>query len=171
MTDYFVEVLKVAPPSGEYEEVQFNASSSSTFVKFVADGKGWVGVFGNGVRPGKKVVPFNGNRHAFVIADGNGYVVDVKTRQLTFESDDEMLVDVIIIPDREVVVACNHTDLMVFDPQRERGVLEQAATDQIVFEKADTKHVYGKLWEHGDWHRFVFAIDTCQIVEKDMIKR
>ena len=130
-----VEIYTQIPQSGSVTERRFDATGNCTWVRFAAaDADEWTGVFGNGdiVRHSKAVL-FGDNRTAFVIAAGQGYIVDAVTGEMLHKTPEDCFCDAISVPGRDFIIACDFTDLYAVS---QSGVIwrsERIALDGIKF--------------------------------------
>jgi hypothetical protein len=150
-------VLLDAPQPDKYPEVHFDVSGVSTWVHFVDDAyEDWIGVFGRGdiVRNKSFAVSFNESGCALVSAWGRGYVVDVNARTLKYRTDSDMLVDAIKIPNRELVIACDFTDLYAFTCEAQIWCRKRIASDGIGFIEASPDALTGRAYFRGKWVDF-----------------
>jgi len=81
------EIINNSPSSGDYPEKHFGLDfNSCLWVKFMDnDFQEWVGCFSSNYRPFNKVLIDNANKTAFVVAGGQGYLIDISTRELLDE--------------------------------------------------------------------------------------
>lgn len=84
------EILDQTPISGEYPEKHFGQTfNSRLWVKFMDNNfQEWVGCFPRPYHTFDKVLTDNANETAFVVAGGQGYLVDITTKDLLHELDD-----------------------------------------------------------------------------------
>lgn len=94
------EILTITPLSGEYPEQHFGSHlNSKLWVKFVDNRfDEWVGCFSKPYKSGLSVVLTNhDNTKGFVVAGGQGYLIDIQDRTLIKELDDYPLIESAII--------------------------------------------------------------------------
>jgi hypothetical protein len=158
------EVLNSPPLSGMFPEVQFHASGFCTWVKFESGNADWVGTFGKGTYTHVNAAcVFDADAHAFIIAGGQGYGIDLVGRSLLYRSRDELLTGAIAAPHSRFVVVSNETNLMVYDAIGEIWKSARIALDGIKFIDATRTSVHGFVML-GEWRAFVFNFDTRQVI-------
>ena len=117
-------ILPEPPQSGSIPEVAFARSGPPvTWVEFTDDaGERWAGVFDVGDPVlAERVVPFGAEPGvAFVLARGRGYVVDVAARTVRYAAARAALVDVVGVPGRDFVIACDFQHVLAY-PSRGDG--------------------------------------------------
>ncbi|MCA9251328.1 MAG: hypothetical protein KDA54_09350 [Phycisphaerales bacterium] len=167
-----VEIYTQIPQSGSVTERRFDATGNCTWVRFAAaDADEWTGVFGNGdiVRHSKAVL-FGDNRTAFVIAAGQGYIVDAVTGEMLHKTPEDCFCDAISVPGRDFIIACDFTDLYAVS---QSGVIwrsERIALDGIKFGSSTDQSLTGECWcgatnskGADEWGRFILHFDGWRI--------
>lgn len=121
-----IQILNHQPISGTIEERWFDAVGDCLWVRFEDDeGVAWVGVFGKvGFTQVRAAVGFNEGRSAFVIAGGQGYVVDLETRSLRYKTDYDAHVSAIAVPGRDLIITCDYTCLLPTRATRVYGLVK-----------------------------------------------
>ena len=159
------EVLNSPPLSGMFPEVQFHASGFCTWVKFESGNADWVGTFGKGhtYTHVNAACVFDADAHAFIIAGGQGYGIDLVGRSLLYRSPDELLTGAIAVPHSRFVVVSSDTNLMVCDATGEVWKSERTAWDGIKLIDATRTSVHGFVML-DEWRAFVFDLDTRQVI-------
>ena len=159
-------LLESHPISGAYPERWFDARGECTFILFEDNNyEKWLGVFGNSqITRYSTVIPFSGTACVLVIARGQGYVVDVNMKELRYKSSCGYIVSAIQVPSRDMIVACDFTDLYTFSSEKELWRSEQIAMDGIEFVKATNSEVQGKAWIADHWQNFTLDVDTMSVV-------
>jgi hypothetical protein len=97
------EILFSPTISGSIDEVHFSAVGNCTWVRFSddADCDDWCGVFGPG-HSGRSAAVADAADRCFVIAGGQGYLIDVYSRELLHKSQHAWLTSVIAVPERDL---------------------------------------------------------------------
>ncbi len=153
-------LLSSPPVSGSIDEVRFDAVGNCLWVKFADDEyQEWCGVFGPGFDTFSKAVVTDQSGHCFIISSGQGYIVDVHTRGLLHKTENDALVFVIVIPGRELFIACSSIRLIAYSPA---GVIWQSrrvSVDGIKFLEVNESTLTGQVWNMEDWVDFVLDID------------
>ena len=161
-----VSLYEHAPESGSIAERRYDAGSFCTFVRFEPEfDEPWAGVFGNGTirKRTKDAVLFGDNRHAFVIAAGQGYVVDTETGELLQKTDYDYFAGAMSVPQQSFVVAHDDMSLFLVHPRNIAWKSEQIARFGVRLEIATPTQISGALEQHDGWHRFELAFKTRDI--------
>jgi hypothetical protein len=84
------EILKQTPQSGDFPEKHFGETFNTVlWIKFVDnDFQEWVGCFSRPYEAIDKVLTDNANETAFVVAGGQGYLIDILSRELLHKTDE-----------------------------------------------------------------------------------
>ncbi len=140
-----VTLLEEPPESGSVEEHWFDAEGDCTWVLFEPEeGEPWAGVFGCGsFESSDDVALFGDDRHIFVLAAGQGYIVDELSRTVVHRTESDYLADAIGVPDRDFVVLADFQDLCLLGSDGQLTDLGRIADDGIIFEQADSECVTG----------------------------
>jgi len=152
-------------------EVQFDAAGNCMWVKFDDGLDEWAGVFGQGdiSRHVNTATIFNNDKHAFVIAGGQGYVVNLADKSLAYKTPDDYLQGVISIPNRDLILTCDYTDLIVYDSSKKLWESDRVALDGIKFIEATSDKVSGYVWQIEGWYSFIFDVNSRTITEQKFI--
>lgn len=145
MSNLSVCIMDKSPISGDVVEYLFNAVGDCTWIMFSDDLDQWVGVFGKGSMETDKVVLFDNNKKAFVISGGQGYVINLSDRSLVYMTSEDYLQDAIETSDNKNVIACNFTDLFMYNADGLLWHSDRVARDGIMLTHASKEYVYGKL--------------------------
>jgi hypothetical protein len=105
------EILNQTPTSGDYPEKHFGQTfNSRLWVKFMDNNfQEWVGCFPRPYQTFDKVLTDNANETAFIVAGGQGYLIDISTRELLHQMDDIPVLESVIHttnPEYFLVGAC-----------------------------------------------------------------
>ena len=149
-------VLSSPPTSGSIQERWYDATGCCAWVHFEdREGREWVGVFGSsGLRPGKaSVTLFDADRSAFVIAGGQGYIIDTESRELRHRTECAWLVAALAIPERGTVLACDDSSLFAYSAAGLVWRSERIAVDGIRLEAASAAELRGSC-DVGEWRSF-----------------
>ena len=166
-----IEILDKPPISGSMPEIQFDAKGDCTWVKFGDGFDEWAGVFGKGYNSGNMdaAVLFNSGQHAFVIAGGQGYVVNIADKSLVYKTPEDYLQGVIAIPNRDLIITCDYTKLKLYDSNRKLWESDRMALDGIKFTGVTSYKVSGYIWQIEGWYSFAFDVDSRSITEQKFI--
>lgn len=149
-------VLQKPPVSGSIVEQYYDAHGACTFVRFEIDiDEKWVGVFGKGFLPTHScAVPFSdGTCNIFVIAGGQGYIVDANTRLLLHKTESEILVSCIAVPSKDFVIVSDFTEIFAVSVE---GILwnsGRVAMDGIDLQNSTKDELTGRVWNRY-WYDF-----------------
>jgi len=149
-------LLRSRPISGKYHERWYDARGNCASVLFEDNEyQEWVGVFGKGGLVGFSVsIPFSTGSAAVVVAGGQGYVVDVNSGELKYRTTCDCLVGASAIPNRDLVIACDHTNLYALTSTEQIWQSERVALDGIRFEHATREQISGSVCFPDGWHAF-----------------
>ena len=150
-----VTVLSGSPVSGTVREYFFDAKSQCSWFCFEDDsGEEWVGVFGCSelTTSCNTAIPFSDGKNIFVIAAGQGYIVECSTRKLRYKTSIDCLTSVIAAPSRDLIIAADYTDLYAFDSQNLIWHSDRVALDGIKLDSSTRDGMFGKVWQMDDWY-------------------
>lgn len=166
-----IQVLDSPPISGSMPEVHFDAFGDCIWVKFDEGLEEWAGVFGIDDLWSEIniAVVFDDNRHAFIVASGQGYVVNLTDRSLTYRTADDNIRDVIVIPNRDLILTCNYAYLTLYDSDKILWSSDRIASDTIKLTKATPDKVSGYLLQMKGWYSFIFDINSRALIEQNFI--
>lgn len=163
------EILKTIPTSGSYPEKHFGDSfKRSLWIKFVTkDYTEWVGCFGKGQNNFDKVVVNSAETYALVISGGQGYFIDIDTREKKLTIDDYPQIDSAIYCIRTdeflfstfLTISIIDTDLNLIEIEPNFGV------DGIYITEEQDNKVIGQLYS------YTFSTDYNVGFEIDMTTR
>jgi hypothetical protein len=154
------------PQPNKFPEVHFDVSGLGTWVHFEDDEyEDWLGVFGRGdiVRERNFVVSFYTGGCALVSAWGRGYVVNVNTRTMVYRTSCDMLVGAVAIPGRDLVIACDWTNLYAYSCTAEVWGSKRIASDGIEFVDASSDTLTGRAYIWSEWQPFTLRFDSWQM--------
>jgi len=105
------EILNQTPTSGDFPEIHFGQTfNSRLWIKFTDNNfQEWVGCFPRPYQTFDKVLTDTANETAFIVAGGQGYLIDISTRELLHEMDDIPVIESVIHttnPEYFLVGAC-----------------------------------------------------------------
>jgi hypothetical protein len=127
------EILTVTPMSGEFPELHFgNHFNSKLWAKFVDNQFGeWVGCFSKSHASGFSVALTNhDNSKGFVVAGGQGYLIDIQERMIIKELDDQPLIESAIATTKPgYFLAGTFNSIYVLD---NTGLLKEIKPDMII---------------------------------------
>ncbi|MCV6604319.1 MAG: hypothetical protein OIF34_03370 [Porticoccaceae bacterium] len=152
-------ILNIIPESGAFYEVRFDAVSECTWVKFQnSDHCDWVGVFGDGWGGGHDVST-NENGICFIISGGQGYIININTKQLLHKTECDYLHGSIAM-NCDTFVASDGIRLRVYNVSGEVYCSKRISFDGVQLTKTDGAIVNGKVWDLNCWVDFSFNPDT-----------
>ena len=151
--------------------MQFDAIGDCTWVRFSNSSQEWAGIFGKGniAKHVNAVTIFDNGKCAFVIAGGQGYVVNLEKRSLQHKTPDDYLQDAIAIPQRDLILTCNYTNLMIYDSTKKLWESDRVALDGLKFTGANSKEVSGYIWQGDGWYSFVFDLNQKALIEQKFV--
>ena len=158
-------VLAEIPMSGTYPEVEFDARGECTWVKFFDAHEPWVGVFGRGVAGPELVCQFGEIKAAFVIARGQGYIVDLLERKLIESTASPTLQDAATVSATNYVVTADWNEVYLFDSKGEIWRSIRLARDGIELVRTSPLVIEGRAEQHDGWHNFSIDVATGKLME------
>jgi hypothetical protein len=158
-------LLEKSPISGTYPEQWYKAKGECTFALFEgAEYEKWLGVFGNGgITQYSAAIDFPTTACVLVIARGKGYVVDIQSRQLRYETECDYIVNAVEVPTRDVIVAYDFTRLYAFSSEKQLWQSDNIASDGIELGEVSNAYVRGKVWRYDQWFPFTLKVDELSI--------
>lgn len=154
------KLLSQAPLSGTIDEARFNATGTCTWIEFEDDTyNNWCGIFGHGIQTGQSAVTINKIGQSFIISQGQGYLIDVNSRKLLHQTENDWLISVIAIADSDYFVACTYTNIYAYSPNGLLWVSDRVSFDGIELNTVKNKIVPGKVWDLENWIDFSLKID------------
>jgi len=155
-------LVQKRPISSTYPEQWYEAKDQCTFALFEDDKyEEWLGVFGNGgITKYSSVINFPNTSSVLVVAKGKGYVVDLQTRDLRYQTTIDYIVQAIQIPERDLIIACDFTKLYAFSSAKQLWQSDDVASDGIELDKASENDVRGKVWLYNHWQQFTLYVDS-----------
>ena len=115
--------------------------------------------------PYNSACAFADDRSAFVIAGGQGYIVDLSQKVLLHYTKNYCLQAVLAPPDRDFVIAADYSSLLAYDRQGMRWRSEDVALDEIHLDSATASSVTGKVWQLDGWYAFELLLDGWHFTE------
>ena len=162
-----VQILSSPPISGTIDEFRFEAIGNCTWVKFIDDTyEEWCGIFGHGFYVNSNDAIVNDNGQAFIISGGQGYIVDVNSRNPLYKTDNDYLTSVVYIPESEFFISCSFTNLFAYSPQGLMWESDRISVDGIKFLEFDNKMVKGQVWNTQDWVDFTLVVNGWKYQSK-----
>lgn len=155
---------KTRPLSGDYPEKWFGESTGDGVAVLFEDSQydDWLGIFQKG-EYGCSFAGLLGEKpFAFVIANGQGYVVDIDAKEIVCMTDDDYLQAAITVPNKELAVAAGFTNLHIYGLDGLVWEERSFAMDGIRLQRVEGSKVFGEFWSI-DWKPFVLDVETWQI--------
>ena len=153
-------LLSRPTPSGDYEEVKFEASGNCNWVLFQpGDSEDWVGVFGRGELGRDAVAISQTGRTICVLAGGSAYLVDASERRLLHKSAHEQLQSVVSVPGQELFIAADFIRLYAYDRSGVKWPSARVSLDGINLGAADASGIGGEVWTIERWVPFRLEFD------------
>jgi len=163
-------VLSSPVISGSMPEVRFNAVGNCTWVRFDDEVDSWAGVFGRADLSVSQAAFFNNQRHAFVVAGGRGYLVDVQSRQLLYRTEEDTHTGVLGLGSENLcVVAVHFIYLHVYSSNGCVWRSDRVALDGIILDSWDGSSVHGKAWQMDGWYAFTLSPQPWQLVLGELV--
>lgn len=163
MINLSMYILDEPPISGTIDEVFFNAIGECTWVLFKDGFDQWAGVFGRGLWGADSVIPFGNDDEAFVISRGQGYVVNLTDRSLTYMTNENELEDAIISHNKQFVIACDAFCLFMYNTGGLEWRSERISYGGIRLTHTSEKYLYGEVDGIEDWEKFSLDLESKKI--------
>lgn len=153
-------LLKNRPPSGELDELWFDAQGETISVKFEdQDYLEYCGIFGGGFGNRSDLAWFD--KFAFVISIGQGYIIDIAERKLIHKTKRDDLVAVQGANFKDYFVAHCNMELYVYGTDL-IWTSGRVSLDGIEFDEITNGVVKGRVRDFSDWAEFELDLDTFQ---------
>ena len=150
-----VSILSEPPISGTIKEHLFDAQGDCTWILFERESEIWVGVFGRGaLKNYNAVCKFPDDKHVFVIAGGQGYILDCSTRKLCHKTSIDYFVGAMVAPCKDLTIVCDFTRLYAFDTKELIWRSDRVALDGIKLDSSTENELSGKIWQTDGWYSF-----------------
>jgi hypothetical protein len=150
-----VSILSEPPVSGTIKEYLFHAQGDCTWIRFESESEIWAGVFGHGALENYNAVcKFADDKYVFVIAGGQGYILDCHARKLCHKTSVDYFVSAIAAPGKDLVLACDFTRLSAFDTQELLWRSDQVARDGVKLDSSTQEELAGKVEQWDGWYSF-----------------
>jgi hypothetical protein len=158
------EILSGLPTSGDWPE-QFSATGmgthrEGTVVKFYPDTQpAWVGNFQRGMTGLSAAIEHPNGTHAIVVANGQGYVVDVANRQM-IECFGGIIDSMFRVPNQNVIIFGDCTNFLAYGPN---GILWRSGRvswDGIRSVTVKDRELVGEAWTPMGETWKPFAVDV-----------
>jgi hypothetical protein len=161
-------ILDRTPRSGDYSEKHFGRTfNSKLWIKFTDNNEEeWVGCFSKQYPTADKVVTSSNNESAFILAGGNGYLIDIQTRELLHLIDDLPTIESLIHttdPEYFILGACYC--IYLFDTRKFIKQIDPGFTvDGIFFTDQRGKkaigHLYAPAYSQNSNVSFEFSLEN-----------
>jgi len=153
-------LLNNIPESGSIDEVRFDAAGDCTWVKFQdSEYIDWVGVFGMGWGGGEAAIQINDDL-AFVLSNGQGYLVDINGRELLSKTDCDYLKSVIPSDCGNAFIGATDTEVYVYSLDGLVFSTERIASDGIKLASCSKGLVIGEVWGFDKWYPFALDVSN-----------
>jgi len=159
------EILPGLPTSGEWPE-QFSATGMGTHqeafvVKFHPDNlPSWVGNFQRGMTNLSEVFDHPNGTNVIVVADGQGYIVDVSNRQL-IESFGGIIDSIIRVPNANIIIFGDCTNFMAYGPAGTLWRSQRVSWDGVRSVTIKGNELVGEAWTPMGESWKPFAVDIA----------
>lgn len=139
------EIIRERPASAT-PEVAFDAYGNCLWVRFEDDDyRQWCGIFGAGDLAYEGKLLGLRDDHFFVLVSGRLYRVAANDRKLMYASNERMLTDAIYDRKRDLVIACDWTNLLCYGSHGLEWRSDRVSIDGISLERVDEDCVYGTV--------------------------
>ena len=152
------EILSKKPTSGSIDEIQFDAVGNCTWIQFEdSNYEDWCGVFGQGWG-GSCSVCINNEGIAFIISNGQGYIIDVNKRTLMHKTECDYLIQCKEINGKDLFIASDFIKIFLYSYDKLEFVSERISIDGIEFLETNLEQVSGKVSDLENWYTFTFDL-------------
>ena len=153
--DLRISILSEPPISGSIKEFQFDAKGDCTWFQFERESEIWAGVFGKGSLINYNAAcKFSDDTYVFIIAGGQGYILNSRTQKLCHKTSVDYFVSAIAAPGKDLVFACDFTRLSAFDIQELLWRSDQVARDGNELDSSTETELTGKVEQWDGWYAF-----------------
>ena len=150
-----VSILSEPPISGTIKEYLFDAQGDCTWIRFESESEIWAGVFGKGsLKNCNAVCKFSDDTYVFIIAGGQGYILDSRTHKLCHKTFIDYFVSAIAAPGKDLVITCDFRRLYAFDTQELIWRSDHVASDGIKLDCSTENDLAGKIEQWDGWYAF-----------------
>ena len=159
-------ILSKPPISGSIKECWFDAQGDCTWIQFERESETWAGIFGHGtLKNHHAVCKFADDKYVFVIAGGQGYVLDSLSKKLCHKTSVDYFTNAITAPGKDLVIACDFCRLYAFDTQELIWQSEQVALDGIQLDFSTENELSGKVWQFDGWYAFTLEYKNWKFAQ------
>jgi hypothetical protein len=153
--DLKVSILSEPPISGSIKEYWFDAKGDCTWIQFERASETWAGVFGKGaLKNYNAICKFSDDKYVFIIAGGQGYILDSRAHKLCHKTSIDYFVSAIATPYKDLMIVCDFTSLYAFDTQELIWRSDRIALDGIKLDSSTENELSGKVWQVDGWYSF-----------------
>ena len=124
----------------------------------------WVGAFASGDQLCSYAALSQSGGWAFVLARGPGYFIKLDSRTLLGTTDVDYLVQALYVPDADIVVACDFTDIYLYGPSGRVWCSGRVTYDGIELHEAQGASVSGAVWSIEQEEMVPFELDVTRRV-------
>ena len=144
------DIIRERPVSA-IPEVAFDAYGNCLWVLFEDDEYcQWCGIFGAGDLHYEGKLQNLKNDEFMLLVAGRLYRVAVNDRSLRFASEERMLTDAVYDGQRDLIIACDWTNLLCYNVNGLKWRSKRVSFDGITFERVDEDCVYGTVNDLSD---------------------
>jgi hypothetical protein len=144
------EIIRERPASA-ISEVAFDAYGNCLWVLFEDDEfRQWCGIFGAGGLHYEGKLQRLRNDDFLVLVAGRLYRVTANDRKLRFASDERMLTDAVYDHKRDLVIACDWTNLLCYDSNGLKWRSKRVSLDGISLDRIDDDCIHGTVNDLSD---------------------
>lgn len=152
------KVLTCLPLSGEYEEYEYGSGGDLTAIKIMDENYlEYCAKFSVGINSKTKVQQLGSV--LFVIAGGKGYLFDLSKKCLIEDIQIANFTDVAVSLGKNYFIACNNTDLFVFDSAGLVWSSDRISSDGININSVGDSSVVGQVYDFMNWVDFRLDFD------------
>ncbi len=155
------KILNIRPDLDWYPETWFDNFGVGNYILFEdSNYEDWLGVFSGGeITDFTKIILFEEKSFLLIIFQGQGYLININSRQLFFKTKCDCLVDAIKVPEQDLVIACDFTNLYAFTNDRDIWTSSRLSSDGIQLVESTNEFLIARAWIMGKWCDFKLIYD------------
>ena len=169
-------IINNIPISGKYPEHHFGEHfKSSLWIEFIDNNSNkWFGCFSKEHDHGfNKVLINKENTTAFVVSDGQDYIIDIENRKIKFKTEEHpLIVSLILTENPNYFIVGTFYEIYIFNSEKRiKKLIPNLILDGIYFNKQEEKQAVGDLSTAENQYNknilFEFNLETFSLKLED----
>lgn len=159
-------IINTIPVSGSITEINFGNPGDNKLVWILfedKDSEPWIGKFSGGCS-GESMLDCIQDEHFFIIANGQGYFIDTKSRSVLSKSKENDLRTFVVIKPKNLIIATDGLRLISISKNGTDWSTERFSLDGVIFDAVTSEEVIGRYFfldaQEKDWPKFKFSIQS-----------